>query len=325
MNLKLYDKTMDYVLMEKVYPLPSIQNDEIIETVMHLDHFGVNGFYKEILFNGIHIGYGNANLAKEMSLGFETNFETIEMHFAIKGKSSASTDKFRNEVSFESQRHNIIYANGLCGEMKWEKDIFQLCEINLSPQFFKRFLPENHPIFDCFRNTLEKQNSSLLSSQNYQISFQMHQIIHDIINCERKGLFKRMFLEAKVIELLMLQLEQFTNNESYTGSLKKKDADKIYAVREFIMNNIHSTHSLIDLAHQVGTNEFMLKKGFKELFGKTVFGFWNDIKMDQAKILLTDHQLNIGEVSHQMGYQNQRSFSAAFKRKFGVLPSQFKK
>ncbi|WP_313386743.1 AraC family transcriptional regulator [Chishuiella sp.] len=326
MNLRLYDKTMGYTLMEKAYPNPITHDNSLTETITHLDHFGANGYYKEIFFEGIHIGYGNAKLAREVNLGFETDFETIEMHFALKGKSSAIAEKFGKSISFDSYRHNIIYANGLCGEMKWEEDIFQLCEINLAPHFFKRFLPENHKIYDSFRNTIEQQNSNLLNTQHYQITLQMHQIIHDITNCKREGIFKRMFLESKVIELLMLQLEQFTYNESFTTStLKKKDTDKIHAVREYIINHIDSTYSLIDLAHLVGTNEFMLKKGFKELFGTTVFSFWNDLKMEKAKALLIDNQLNIGDVSYQMGYQNQRSFSAAFKRKYGILPSQIRK
>lgn len=83
--------------------------------------------------------------------------------------------------------------------------------------------------------------------------------------------------------------------------------------------------SLVDLAHQAGTNEFILKKGFKELFGTTVFGFWNDAKMEQAKLLLTEQSMNVGEVSHYIGYKNQRPVQPHLKRSSGVLPSRYKK
>lgn len=91
------------------------------------------------------------------------------------------------------------------------------------------------------------------------------------------------------------------------------------------MNNLNNACSLIELAHHVGTNEFTLKKGFKELFGTTVFGFWTDAKMNQAKLMITEQDMSISEVSDSIGYKNPRHFSAAFKRKFGVIPSQFKK
>jgi AraC-like DNA-binding protein len=161
-----------------------------------------------------------------------------------------------------------------------------------------------------------------LNPNNNRIS---HQLITEIIQCNRKGMFKKMFLEAKVIELLLLQFEQLGEAQSTGSSLKRSDIDKIYAVREHIISNLDSTCSLINLALQVGTNEFTLKKGFKEIFGTTVFGFWNDVKMEQAKLMLTEQRMNVGEVSCHVGYKNQRHFSAAFKRKYGILPSELKK
>ncbi|WP_185287953.1 AraC family transcriptional regulator [Chryseobacterium lactis] len=92
-----------------------------------------------------------------------------------------------------------------------------------------------------------------------------------------------------------------------------------------MVNNLNQNCSLIDLAHQVDTNEFTLKKGFKELFGTTVFNFWSDTKMEQAKKMLLEGDLNINEISELVGYKNPRHFSTAFKRKYHVIPSQLKK
>ncbi|WP_131799195.1 helix-turn-helix transcriptional regulator, partial [Chryseobacterium contaminans] len=122
----------------------------------------------------------------------------------------------------------------------------------------------------------------------------------------------------------LLQLEQLFKGKSSPSSLLKKDEEKIYAVRDFIVNNLDQNCSLIDLAHQVGTNEFTLKKGFKELFGTTVFNFWNDSKMEQAKKMLLEGDLNINEISELVGYKNPRHFSTAFKRKYNLIPSKIK-
>src|SRR6218665_1943772 len=140
----------------------------------------------------------------------------------------------------------------------------------------------------------------------------MYQAGDDIMSCNRKGLFKRMFLEAKVIELLMLQLEQLSEQLPLNTSLKKSDIEKIYAVKELLSGTVDENYSLIELAHKVGTNEFTLKKGFRELFGTTVFGFWNDIKMNQAKTMLLEADKSIYEVADLIGYKNPRHFSTAF-------------
>lgn len=169
-------------------------------------------------------------------------------------------ETFGGNVTFDTHQHNIIYGNRAYGKMQWDSREFRICEINLSSGFFKKFLPCDTLLFREFRNRMEKGQSGLLGRNHHLISHGMYQVIDEIMNCERQGIFKRMFLEAKVIELLLLQMEQFSEEPVHSITLKKKDIDKIYAVREFILKNLDASCSLIDLAHQAGTNDFMLKK-----------------------------------------------------------------
>lgn len=326
MTLRLYDKKMGRAIVERDYPHVYFLNDSgIKESTTYLKPPFGNGFYHEICFENIHIGFGNIALENSLSLYFEADIESVEMHFTLKGKSSAVSENFGDKVSFESHQHNIIYAHQMCGQMEFDGPDMQILEINLAPDFFKRFLPEDSELFNVFRNAIDKRHSSLINPDHSRISLEMYQILSDIINCDRKGTFKRIYLEAKVAELLLLQLEQLVKETSSTSSLLRKDEEKIYAVRDFIVNNLNQNCSLIDLAHQVGTNEFTLKKGFKELFGTTVFNFWSDTKMKQAKKMLLEGDLNINEISELVGYKNPRHFSAAFKRKYHIIPSQLKK
>jgi len=165
----------------------------------------------------------------------------------------------------------------------------------------------------------------MLSPQHFVITPNMHLVIEEILSCNRKGTFKRMFLQSKVIELMLLQLEQIAH-ESVRGnySLKKRDIEKIYAVKEFILLNLSKPFTLIHLAKQFETNQYVLKKGFKEIFGTTVFGFLQENKMEQAKKMLLEQDLTIGEVSDLVGYKNPQHFTTAFKRKFGYTPSKLK-
>lgn len=98
----------------------------------------------------------------------------------------------------------------------------------------------------------------------------------------------------------------------------------MYAVKEIILTNLATPCSLINMAQQVGTNEFTLKKGFKEVFGTTVFGFWNDVKMQEAKKILVEHSFTVAEVSEKIGYKNPQHFSTAFKKYFGASPNMLK-
>lgn len=325
MTLRLYDEKSERMLIERNYPDSQFFNDgQIKECITHLKPPYGNGFYHEICFDNIHIGFGNISLNRKLELYVETDFDSVELHFTLKGKSSATSENFQKTVCFDSHQHNIIYAHQMQGKMEFDGREMQMLEINLAPDFFKRFLPEDSEIFNKFRAAIDRQQSSLISQNHNKINLEMYQILNDIMHCNRKGIFKRIFLEAKITELLLLQLEQFLENRSSRLSISKKDEEKVYAVRDHIINNLNKNCTLIDLAHKVGTNEFTLKKGFKALFGTTVFNFWNDAKMEQAKKMLLETDLNINEISDIIGYKNPRHFSAAFKKKYNMIPSNLK-
>lgn len=83
--------------------------------------------------------------------------------------------------------------------------------------------------------------------------------------------------------------------------------------------------TLSGIARDAGLNEFMLKKGFKELFGLTVFGYLNELKMNYARQMLLESQCTVYEAAYTMGYNEPYNFSKAFKKHFGYLPGELKK
>ncbi|MEO0334383.1 MAG: helix-turn-helix domain-containing protein [Bacteroidota bacterium] len=62
------------------------------------------------------------------------------------------------------------------------------------------------------------------------------------------------------------------------------------------------------------------------MFGTTVFGYLLERKIVQARdMLLEEKDKTIAEVSEQCSYQYASHFTAAFKRRCGVPPSQLKR
>lgn len=172
------------------------------------------------------------------------------------------------------------------------------------------------PTYEEFQDLL---NQSLLMSSELQ------KIVTDIVLCERTAHHRRMYLEAKVTELLLLQLECLSLNPEPFNKLSQDDIERMHYAREIIINNLATPCSLIDLARKVGTNEFKLKKYFKAIFGTTVFGYWNDLKMNEAKLKLLNEKVNISEIAEYLGYKSSNHFSTAFRKHFGYTPSEIKR
>ena len=107
--------------------------------------------------------------------------------------------------------------------------------------------------------------------------------------------------------------------------LTDADIERLTLVRDTILKNIRYHYTIPYLAHTAGINEFKLKIGFKALFGQPVFDFLTDHRMRLATQLMQTNNYSIGEIAHRCGYSHSTNFCAAFRRRFGMRPSEYKK
>src|SRR6201999_3899250 len=119
-------------------------------------------------------------------------------------------------------------------------------------------------------------------------------------SCPFRGDGRKLFMEIKTMELMLLQWELFGQSLVPAGVLKNKsDVEKIHFAREVLMNRLQHPPTLAELARICGLNEFKLKKGYKEVFGTTVFGHFNAMRMQQAMLLLRNTDRSITEIAFE--------------------------
>ncbi len=97
------------------------------------------------------------------------------------------------------------------------------------------------------------------------------------------------------------------------------------AARRLMLEKLDQTLSLNALAAAVGTNARRLSTAFKNCVGVTVFDFLREERMKEARRLLSDTTLDIGAIALALGYSNTANFSTAFRERFGMPPSQFRR
>jgi AraC-like DNA-binding protein len=100
------------------------------------------------------------------------------------------------------------------------------------------------------------------------------------------------------------------------------DRDKVIKAREVLIQHIGEPITIKELSRKVAMNECYLKKGFKELFGTTIFEFYQSQRMEHAKYLLYEKGLSVTEVSVMLGYSSISHFSTAFKKHTGLKPCE---
>lgn len=96
-----------------------------------------------------------------------------------------------------------------------------------------------------------------------------------------------------------------------------------------IINYIDESHSqlvtLDGLAKKFNISVSTLQRRFKIKHGVTVIDYIRNSKLDEAKRLLVENNLSIGEIAYLSGYKHPSNFLAAFKKRYSISPSEFKR
>lgn len=149
-------------------------------------------------------------------------------------------------------------------------------------------------------------------------------VLDALLNHSYTGALENIFLNAKIHEVLLYSLDCLVDEKQEGFSCKfledNHSREAIYNSREILLKNIGNPITIKELSRKVAINECYLKKGFKEVFGTTIFDFYQQQRMEHAKYLLYEKSLSVTDVSAILGYSSISHFSAAFKKHTGLKP-----
>lgn len=304
-------------------------SSQIREAVSEMDYLGMRMHTRRIFCPGIIISMINGSLENNLVHILQSDFPYLQMHFELNTTGCLYYPQAKSEVATEiyGGSHSLLFYPALNGKLNYlKKPDSNSVEIELSVEFLRKVFNNDLEVLREFGSNIEKNHPAIMGNKSFPITPAMKQVLAQIRDCEFAGTLKRLFIEAKVIELLTLQIGQIASlQESYKG-LKQVDIDKLNEVRSLLAENIYSPYSIEELSKTAGINRTKLQEGFKELFGTTIFRFITDMRLDEARQQIQDKslKLTISEIAAMTGYKNPQHFTAAFKRRFGFLPKDLK-
>ena len=160
-----------------------------------------------------------------------------------------------------------------------------------------------------------------------QMSPAMLAATNQLLNCPYTGLVRELFLEAKVMELIAIQISLLTRDEE-AEKQRRLSRDELMAIRkarETLLADLNHPPGLEELAHQVGLNRNKLNQGFRQLYGATAFELLRAERLKKARGYLQNSRMSLAEIAQAAGYCAQSHFTSAFTAQFGVSPGRFRK
>ncbi|MDQ3290919.1 MAG: helix-turn-helix transcriptional regulator [Bacteroidota bacterium] len=302
------------------------RNDRYAEVIAHFKEPNLaSAQITTIHTPGIDLIQANFTTTRQLVLVDPESSEKIGSSFILSGDLESQFSLNKNSVAHWVNTHGFQYTPDFQGKHIIHNQKLQAFSLFYDNTYFKSLAQSAgvkylDKVLDC----MERGETLLVPPGKLILQPRMAELLHAIVQCPFQGLTKYLFIEAKMLELFALQMEQLNTTANVKEDWSRADQERLKAVHDFINQAYLEPLTLTGLCYQFGLNEFKLKKGFKHFFGTTVFGHIHHLRLQTAHQLLATGQMNVSEVSTHLGYNNVSSFSEAFKKNFGYLPGKLR-
>lgn len=152
----------------------------------------------------------------------------------------------------------------------------------------------------------------------------LQKIVDEIMSEPVDEPFKLFFLRVKAEELvcrLLIELEKRDEKQLY--ALNNQDIETIYKIKNLILKQLETAPVIKELAVTAGMSPTKLKRLFRQIFGNSIFSYYQEFRMKEAALLLKNEKLSVSDVGYRLGFTNLSHFSRVFKEHMGMKPKQY--
>ena len=142
------------------------------------------------------------------------------------------------------------------------------------------------------------------------------------------GQFRLIAIQNRImllIERFFMRMALKMETDTLDIKLSREDIERVIAVESLITRDVFTPAPFIpELARMVNISETKLKNNFKTVFGVPIYQYFQKARMRAAREALETSKYSVKQVAMEMGYANLSNFSTAFRKEFGILPSELK-
>lgn len=285
------------------------------------------------IFCAVHIRPGFCMYATRMDPGQITGYEfeieraSPQFGFCMSGgmHTTFNTGKGCRGVEFINQTgtNSICSMSQVSGQSHPVSDEISNCvALQIDPDVLENYLSVG---MGKIAGTCRRALNGELPICGLPMTAEMHLAASQVFTAIFKGSARQLYLEAKALELLALQIDHMTRESSSQKSLPNNDWERIRTAGELLIQNMQAPPTIAALARMVGINEFKLKRDFKQVFGTTIFQFLQLHRMAHAKDMIVNKGTTVSQAADFVGYVNIGHFIACYKKVFGTTPGKHKR
>ena len=172
---------------------------------------------------------------------------------------------------------------------------------------------------------LQEQNTSMRRWYTYIIIIGVVLLLVAIVIVVRQAKLTR--LQRKRLNEVTMTLDELRQQYEKTNTTDDSEQQQDTLTeqdKDFLTKTMSAITDQLELASTLAMSTSQFRRRLTAITGETPQAYITNIRMQKARYLLdTQAELSIFEVALQCGYDDQSSFTRAFKRFFGITPSDY--
>ncbi len=133
-------------------------------------------------------------------------------------------------------------------------------------------------------------------------------------------------LALAVARMLVVYLKRDGGQEQYSEPLRfqTRSGDRFSDLAAWMAGHLHQDLSVEVLADRACVCGRHFSRRFKHVFGTTPAAFVEDLRLNEARRLLSSGPSPVERVAETVGFRSADSFRRAFERRFGITPTGYR-
>jgi AraC family transcriptional activator of pyochelin receptor len=300
---------------------------ELTDTT-NLRKLGLNIYHRQITVSEhIHLALFEATYKTNITIinRFENSKPHIGFNFCVEGETSfALTGGYSTAFANNKKVNNFLMPSCSVTQELVLKPGISLLTLYVDLPAFLKIIGESLEVLPFqFLDAMHTCNKCYFESYQWQAIIK--NVLSQIFHSQMSPLAQRIYIESKALELIAIIFDIYAKGNQKQFTISRSDIDKIQFAKDLLLHDIANPPSLSKLAREAGTNEYTLKKGFKELFNVPVFKYLQQMRLAKAYDLFQATNLQVSEVANIVGYESTSSFNRAFVQFYGMKPGDVKR
>jgi AraC-like DNA-binding protein len=290
-------------------------------------HVGEGFFYSGNLGNGMSFMYVNALFHQDFLLHRSASEESgLVLYFTelqIAGYYKAASGS--QEVIDRHKERKNVYLNSTRYPLEvhlTNKSRLRMVGIKFSEKLVRKFIKSNNLVYfkDFTQHSLKNTSDDYLTPQ-------VQKLLQEVYDANVQNPLGRLVLFNRILLLVekflhLFFIRELPSDKQYLPSEEEKE--NLEKIEEFLRSIPDDFPSIQKLARMAMMSSTKLKTRFKEVYGMKLYEYYNHNRLAKARQWIENGEASVQDVAYRVGFTNSSNFSKAFKKEFGVLPSQLK-